>query len=146
MTYLRSACCTFAAAIAVAAFGSPAQGQQPDVKKPTLSIKVTPPFGFSPLRVRASADIKDGRDDYAEFYCATIEWDWGDGTMSETTSDCEPYEAGKSTIKRRFSADHVYRLGGGYRIVLRLKQKTKTVATASTTIQVRASAGEDLVR
>lgn len=132
--------------MAVAPFGARAHGQQPDVKKPTLTIRVTPPFGFSPLRVRASADIRDGRDDYVEFYCATVEWDWGDGTMSESTGDCEPYEAGKSTIKRRFSADHVYRLGGGYRILLRLKQKTKAVATASTTIQVRASAGEAFER
>src|SRR5262245_59707811 len=145
MTYLRSAW-AFVAVLAVASFGFPVQGQQPEAKKPTLSIKVTPPFGFSPLRVRASADMKDGSDDYADFYCATIEWDWGDGTMSETTSDCEPYVAGKSKINRRFSADHVYRLGGSYRILLRLKQKTKTVGTASATIQVRASAGEDFAR
>ena len=126
----------------MASVGTPAHGQQPDVKKPTLTVKVTPPFGFSPLRVRAAADIRDGRDDYEEFYCATVEWDWGDGTVSENTSDCEPYEAGKSKIKRQFSSDHVYRLGGAYRIVLRLKQKTKAVATASTTIQVRSGAGE----
>ena len=142
MTYLRGACCAAIAALAVASFVTPAQGQQQDTKRPTLTVKVTPPFGFSPLKVRATADIRDGSDDYEEFYCATVEWDWGDGTMSENTGDCEPYERGKSKIKRLFTSDHVYRLGGGYRIVLKLKQKTKAVATSSTTIQVRSGAGE----
>lgn len=146
MTYLRSACCTLAAAIAVAPFGTPALGQEPDTRKPTLSIRVTPPYGFSPLRVRASAEIRGGSDDYEEFYCPTIEWEWGDGTFSESTSDCEPYEAGKSTIQRRFSADHTYRLGGRYRVVLRLKQKTRTVATASGSVQIRSGAGEGFDR
>ena len=115
-------------------------------KKPTLSIRATPPVGFAPLRVRAAADLRDGTDDYADFYCATVEWDWGDGTISENTGDCNPYEAGKSTIQRRFSADHIYRQGGAYRIVFRLKQKTKAVASITTNIQVRAGAGEGFGR
>lgn len=111
-------------------------------KKPTLAIRATPPVGFAPLRVRAVAELRDGSDDYSEFYCATVEWDWGDGTVSESTSDCNPYEAGKSTIQRRFAVDHIYRQGGNYRIVFRLKQKTKAVASATTNIQVRSGAGE----
>ena len=146
MTYLRSVCCTVVAALTVASLGTPAHGQQRGTKKPTLSVKVTPASGFSPLRVRATADIRGGSNDDAEFYCATVEWDWDDGTMSENTGDCEPYQPGKSEIKRRFSSDHVFRLGGGYRIVLRLKQKTKAVATASAAIQVEAGAGEEFGR
>ena len=72
-------------------------------KKPSLSLKATPPIAFSPARVRAVAEIRGGPDDYEEFYCPTIEWEWGDGTSSENASDCEPYEAGKSSIRRRFS-------------------------------------------
>ena len=146
MTYPRSARCTVAAALAIASWGTPTHGQRQEPKKPTLTVKVTPPSGFSPLRVRATADIRGGSNDDAEFYCATVEWDWGDGTMSENTSDCEPYQQGKSEIKRRFSSDHVFRLGGGYRIVLRLKQKTKAVATASAAIQVEAGAGGEFGR
>lgn len=103
-------------------------------------------MGFTPLRVRASADVRDGSDDYAEFYCATVEWDWGDGTISENTTDCEPYEAGKSQIQRRFTADHVYRQAGAYRIAFRLKQKTRQVGGATVSVQVRSGAGEGFER
>lgn len=99
-------------------------------------------MGFSPLRVRAVIDVRGGSDDFAEFYCAGMEWDWGDGTVSESASDCDPYEAGKSTIKRRFTADHVFRQEGTQKIVFRLKQKTKVVGSATASIQVRAGQGE----
>lgn len=111
-----------------------------------MSVRATPPMGFSPLRVRTVAEVRDGSDDYADFYCPTIEWDWGDGTMSENTGDCNPYEAGKSTIQRRFTSEHIYRQGGAYRVVFRLKQKTKVVGSATTNVQVRAGAGEGFGR
>jgi len=40
-------------------------------------------------------------------------WEWGDGTESEATQDCDPYEPGTSTIKRRYTATHEYRESGG---------------------------------
>jgi hypothetical protein len=123
-----------------------AQAQKPEAKRPTINVRITPPMGFTPLRVRATADVRDGSDDYADFYCATVEWDWGDGTISENTTDCEPYEAGKSTIQRRFTADHVYRQAGAYRIAFRLKQKTRQVGGGVASIQVRSGAGEGFDR
>ena len=106
-------------------------------KKPSLSLKATPPIAFSPARVRAVAEIRGGPDDYEEFYCPTIEWEWGDGTSSENASDCDPYEAGKSSIQRRFSAQHIYRLPGNFRVMFRIKRKDKILATTSTNVQVR---------
>jgi hypothetical protein len=147
MTDPRLVRCGVAGALAVllcVAFS--ARAQQPEARRPLLSVRVTPPVGFTPLRVRAAAELRDGNDDYAEFYCATVEWDWGDGTMSENSSDCDPYEAGKSTIQRRFSAEHVYRQGGAFRIFFRLKQKTKQVAAAGTNVTVRSGAGEGFGR
>lgn len=145
MAHPRQAFCTLAA-IAAALLASPhattAQQRDSDDKKPSLSLKVTPPLGFSPLRVRAVIDVRGGRDDDSDFYCAGTEWDWGDGTVSESSSDCDPYEAGKSTIKRRFSADHVFRQQGSSKIVFRLKQKAKVVGSATATIQVRAGQDE----
>src|SRR5687767_8559263 len=126
--------------------GLQTQSPQPESKRPTLAVRVTPPMGFTPLRVRASADVRDGSDDYAEFYCATVEWDWGDGTISENTSDCDPYEAGKSTIRRRFTADHIYRQQGQFKVVFKLKQKTKQVAAVSTNVQVRGGVGDGFGR
>lgn len=146
MTYRYCVGCIF---VALAAMLLPfdAGAQAPaEPKKPTLSVRATPPVGFAPLRVRASAELREGPDDYADFYCATVEWDWGDGTVSENTSDCNPYEAGKSTIQRRFSSDHIYRQGGAYRVVFRLKQKTKAVASATTNIQVRSGVGDGFGR
>ena len=74
-----------------------------DVKKPSLSLKASPTIVFSPARVVVSAELKGGAEDNAELYCPSLEWDWGDGTRSESNADCEPFEAGKSTIQRRFT-------------------------------------------
>jgi len=117
-----------------------------DDKRPSLALKVTPPLGFSPLRVHASIDVRGGADNTSDFYCPTIEWDWGDGTVSETSEDCEPYQEDTSTIRRRFSADHTFQQGGAYRVMFRLKQKTKVVASASTNVQVRAGVRDDFGR
>jgi hypothetical protein len=107
-------------------------------KKPSLSLKANPPVGFSPLRVRLVVDVKGGADDYAEFYCPSIEWAWGDGTESESSEDCDPYTAGVSSIKRRWSTEHVFRQAGTYRVFFRLKQGNKIVAASSANVQVRA--------
>ena len=141
MTELGRATCTLAAALAVSLVPA-LQAQQAEPKKPSLSLKATPPVGFTPLRVVVVVDVKDGTDDYADFYCAAVEWDWGDGTISENSSDCEPYEAGKSQIRRRFTADHVYRQAGQFKVTFKLKQKTKQVAVVSTSVQVRGGVGD----
>jgi hypothetical protein len=120
--------------------------KQGDDKRPSLALKVTPPLGFSPLRVHASVDVRGGPDDAVDFYCPAIEWSWGDGTVSETSEDCDPYQEGTSTIRRRFSADHTFQQGGGYRVTFRLKQKTRVVASASTNVQVRAGVRDDFGR
>ena len=146
MTDPRRASCALAAAFAILLPTHAAQGQQAEARKPSLSLRATPPVGFTPLRVRVVADVRDGSDDYAEFYCAAVEWDWGDGTVSENSSDCDPYEAGKSTIRRLYTADHIYRQQGQYRLTFRLKQKTKPVAASSTNVQVRAGVGDDFGR
>jgi hypothetical protein len=105
--------------------------------KPSVVVKVTPLIGFSPARMVLTADLKGGTDDYEDFYCATVEWDWGDDTRSEARTDCDPYEAGKSSIKRHFTVDHVFNTAGEYRVEFRLKQKDKVVARGSTDVKVR---------
>jgi hypothetical protein len=105
-------------------------------KKPSLSLRVTPGLATAPARLRARAVARGGADDNADFYCPILEWDWGDGTKSESAKDCNPYEPGKSVIARRFSATHTYHEGGRYRVVLRLKQKDRIVAMAVRNIQV----------
>lgn len=113
-----------------------------EAKKPSLSLRVTPPLGFSPLRVRLVVDVRGGDDDYKDFYCPGIEWDWGDGTVSESSADCDPYQPGKSVIARRFSTERVFRQAGTFRVAFRLKQRDRVVGSSSVSVQVRAGASE----
>ena len=136
--YILSPRCASLAIVCALTTGAAFQAVDPDKKaKPSISMKVTPSMGFSPARMVITADLRDGADDYEEFYCATVEWDWGDDTRSESKTDCEPYEAGKSQIKRHFTIDHTYNTGGEYRIEFRLKQKNKVVGRASADVKVR---------
>lgn len=111
-------------------------------KKVSLSLKVTPSMSVAPARVRASVEIKGGADDNEDLYCPQLEWTWGDDTISESAADCAPYEAGRSTIQRRYSAEHTYRYGGLYKLTLRLKQKDRVVAFTSTNLQIQGGLGE----
>src|SRR6476620_336620 len=144
MTDARRAFCTIAAlaTVLVATAASTAAQRDGADKKPSLSLKATPPAGFAPLRVHLVVDVKGGANDYAEFYCATVRSDWDDGTISENSEDCDPYEAGKRSIQRRYTGDHTFRLSGDYRVTVRLKQKDKVIASATTTLTVRAGATE----
>lgn len=117
-------------------------GVQDTPKKPKLTVKASPAMAVSPARVVVSADVNGGPDDFEEFYCASVEWDWGDDTKSNSTADCDPYEPGKSEIKRRFTSDHVYRTAGDYRIQFRLKKKNRSVGSASTSVRIRPGLGD----
>ena len=108
-----------------------------DVKKPSLAIRVAPPISFSPARVVITAELRGGAVDDPELYCPEVEWDWGDGTKSEATENCEPFEAGKSTIKRRWTTTHTFQTQGMYRVQLRLKRGPKTIASGNNTVQVK---------
>lgn len=128
---LVSILCTSALIVSVQADG------QDKKAKPSVWVKVTPAMGFSPARMVVTAELRGGADDYEQFYCASVEWDWGDDTRSESKTDCEPYEAGKSEIKRRFTIDHTYNTAGEFRVEFRLKQKDKVVGRGSADVKVR---------
>src|SRR3970040_1397776 len=132
MTYSRRACCACSAVLAVAlCTGTAAIAQSSgEAKKPSLSLRVTPPLGFSPLRVRFVVDVRGGDNDYEDFYCPSIEWDWGDGTGWESSEDCDPYQSGKSLIRRRFSTEHVFQQPGSFRVAFRLKQRSRVVGSS----------------
>ena len=118
------------------------QAREQGTKKPSLSLKATPAVSFAPARIVVVAEVKGGADDFEEFYCPSVEWEWGDLTTSTAEADCEPYAAGKSEIKRRYTVEHRYKNPGGFKIVLRLKKGNKIVATANTMVQVRAGLGQ----
>jgi len=87
---------TVAAVLPVLAQKDDAPLKQDRGRRPKLTLRADPTVGFSPSKVRLTADLVGGDNDFSEFYCPTVEWDWDDGTHSEFASDCEPYEPGKS--------------------------------------------------
>ena len=111
--------------------------KQVEAKRPKISVRAQPPVGVAPFRVVLTGELQGGSDDFEEYYCPTVEWAWGDDTTSESTLDCEPYEAGKSQIKRRFTVEHMFRREGAYKVYFHLKRKDKVLASASVTIQVQ---------
>lgn len=119
-----------------------AAGQNADDKKPQVAMRASPAISFSPARVVVTAEIRGGANDAEEIYCPAVEWEWGDGTTSEAQNDCQPYEAGRSEIKRRYTAEHTFTTAGRYRVVFRLKRNNKTVLASNTSVQVRPGVRE----
>jgi len=115
---------------------------KPSDPRPRISLRAQPPVGITPARVVLTAELVGGADDFEEYYCPTVIWDWGDDTTSESTVDCQPYEAGKSEIRRRFTVEHVFRRSGSYRVYFRMKQRDKAVGAATVTIHVQPGARE----
>src|SRR5262249_52958621 len=105
--------------------------------KPSISLRATPAVGFAPARFVLTAELKGGANDYQEFYCAAVEGDWGDETRSEDKPDCEPYEPGKSEIRRRYTIDRIFNVAGDFQVQFRLKQKNKIVGVGRTDVKVR---------
>jgi hypothetical protein len=119
---------------------TPVAAQRKDGKdeprRPKLTLRAQPIISTSPSRVVLTAELVGGPDDNEEYYCPEVQWEWGDDTRSASSSDCEPYQAGKSEITRRFRVEHRFR-AGSYRIVFSLRRHDQTIDTASTSIQVR---------
>ncbi len=128
-------------AVAVVVAAAPLLAQQAQDadkdRRPKVSLRGAPQISFSPARVTFTAELRGGADDFEEYYCPTIEWDWGDGMQSEATQDCEPYEAGRSQIRRFYTAAHVFDYSGRYTVVFRLKRNKKTLTSTNTVVQVR---------
>src|SRR5262245_48769202 len=92
----------------------------PDARRPKVTLRAQPSVGVAPVRVVFTGELAGGSDDFEEYYCPSIEWQWGDDTSSESTLDCDPYEAGKSQIKRRFTVEHMFRREGVYKVYFHL--------------------------
>ena len=118
-----------------------AKEKDKDDKRPKITLKAQPVISMSPSKVTLRAELVGGSNDYEEYYCPTVEWDWGDGTQSESTADCDPYQAGKSEIKRRYSVEHLFR-GGYYQVAFRLKRRDKVLTQVLTTVQVQGGAAD----
>jgi hypothetical protein len=134
---LRNIAITAAVLALCVASGSAVPAAQRGDARPEIVLRVTPPMGVAPLRIVITAELVGGADDYADYYCPRVEWDWADGSRSEAVDDCAPYEPGKSEIRRRFSQQRTFRQPGDYQIRFQLKQGTRVVGGASIKLEVR---------
>lgn len=134
-------CTTLAAGVVIAAQRgdkpSKESSKEQEAKRPKISMRANPQVVIAPARVTISVELSGGADDFEEYYCPTVVWEWGDDTSSESTTDCEPYEAGKSQIKRRYTTQHQFRRPGNFKLSFHLKNKERVLASASTTVQVQ---------
>jgi hypothetical protein len=112
-------------------------GQEERKSRPSLSLRANPVVAFAPAEILFVGELRGGANDYEEFYCATVEWDWDDDTKSEMTEDCEPYEPGKSEIRRRFTMRHKFEYSGAYEVRLHLKNRDKVLTFARVHVEVR---------
>jgi hypothetical protein len=109
-------------------------------KKPALELRFTPRFGFSPVEIFFTAELKGG-DDVEELYCPEVEWEWGDGGKSVAEADCEPWSPG-ARIERRFTAHHVFQFAGLYRTRITLRKSGKNILSQTQQVTVRAGIGD----
>ena len=133
---LRVAPAFLAGALVLGVLSLPAvRGAQDE--RPELSLRARPGISFAPSEISFVGLLRGGPDDHEDFYCLSAEWDWDDGTKSESIFDCEPYEPGVSEIRRRFSRRHSYDRGGRYEVRLSLKRRGDVVESTRTSVTVQ---------
>jgi len=133
--------CAIATMALVAAQKSDKPEKEQEPKRPKLTLRAQPQVAVAPARITLTAELTGGSNDFEEYYCPSIEWEWGDDTSSEATTDCDPYEAGKSQIKRRYTTQHQFTRPGTYRVYIHLKQRDKVQGSANAMVQVQPGLG-----
>jgi len=123
--------------------------KEPAAKKPSLDLRFRPLFPQSPADMTFTAELKGG-DDSEDFYCPSVEWEWGDGarhggdsgTKSVEEADCEPFQPEVSKIERRFEKEHRFSEWGNYRVQVTLRKGSRVIARQSKTVNVKAGPGD----
>ena len=129
------------AVLAAVALGVSAGASDSKLKKPGLTLRASPRFSFSPVNVLFVAELAGG-DDSEDFYCPELTWEWDDGGKSVVEPDCDPFEAGKTKIERRFSAQHEYRLASTYTVKVTMKRTGRAFAVQTVRVTVRPGGGD----
>ena len=121
-------------ALIAVALATPSIAGEAMARKPRLEVRTNYRVALGPVQVMAVAELVGGHD-LEEFYCAGLEWDWGDGNRSFRESDCDPFEPGME-LDRFFSARHVYVSPGLYPVRVRLLRSDEVIAVAGTNVRV----------
>ena len=108
-----ASCCLALAAGA----GAVRAGQDPETrtqatgqaKRPKIRCARPPSVGVAPPGGRSRPNSRAARTTSRSSTARRSSGIGATARSSESTSDCEPYEAGKSQIKRRFTVEHMFR-------------------------------------
>jgi hypothetical protein len=141
---VRTGALVAACALLAAGAGTAGEEKQEKVKRPHLELRAAPRMAFSPVNVLLTLELVGGGD-VEEYHCPEVEWDWDDGGKSVHEADCAPFEEGKTTIERRFTADHEYSKAGVYQIKATMRRLNRTLATATVKVTVRPGIGDPTI-
>jgi len=100
-----------------------------DVVKPHGSLRVNPRMGHAPVDVLAIMLIVNPGQ---LLYCSDLTWDWGNGTRSFHSADCDPTEA--IPVRWVESRRHVYGVPGEYIITVSLSKSGRVITQLRTNI------------
>jgi hypothetical protein len=98
--------------------------------KPKLSLRAAPRTAPAPAQVVFTAELTGG-EDLKEWYCPSVEWEWGDGSKSVQQEECPPFEKGVTPMQRHFTADREFGVKGRPRVRVTLKRDDNVLASAS---------------
>jgi hypothetical protein len=112
--------------------------------RPKLTLTARPTIAIAPARVVFTAELAGGANDFQDYYCPSVRWEWGDLSSSESGADCPPYEAGKTEIKRRFTVEHNFDHAGSYKVYFRMKHGSKEMAATSVTVKLQPGAHDGI--
>lgn len=117
------------AALLLLARGTPVSGHS------RIELRASPVMGIAPMQVVLTAMVEDVSE-AEELYCPSVEWDWGDGTISRSSPDCEPFDPDRARVRRFYSKEHLYHFEGHFVTALRLFRGDEVVASGETVVRV----------
>jgi hypothetical protein len=106
-----------------------------DAKKPRLDLRVMPRQGPPTTEFLFVAELKGGPDS-EDFYCPTLEWDFGGGDTSSHEPECPPFLQGVTAIERRFSVSRMITVEGERKARVVLRKGEKVLGQASAVYRV----------
>lgn len=112
-----------------------ARGATPVAGQARIELRASRVMGVAPMHVVLTGMVEDVSE-AADLYCPTVEWDWGDGSLSRSSADCEPYDPDRTRVRRFYRKEHLYNFEGEFQVALRLLQGDEVVASGRTVVMV----------
>jgi hypothetical protein len=120
------------AALALALASSLAASEKP--KGISVSVRALPRVAIAPAFIQFSVEIEGGKDE--DVHCASLEWDWGDGSKGSTDAECPEFVAGETKVERFFEAEHEYRRQARLSVRVRVVKEGKPLATNTVSVVI----------